>query len=72
MERRTYPCLRCGIAVSEYRGTCVDCQAFVRSHGEAHLWVEPKAQRRERMRFLNQIGVVPNPIKAKRDRRYAR
>lgn len=69
--RRMYPCLRCGIDVHQYRGVCMDCQSFVRRHDEAHLWFEPKQDRIEKMKFLNQIGVVPNPIKAKRDRRYA-
>jgi predicted ATP-dependent serine protease len=69
MERRTYPCLRCGITVSELRGLCVDCVSFVRKHHEQELWFEPKAERRERMKFLHQIGLVPNvDRKASRER----
>jgi predicted ATP-dependent serine protease len=68
-ERKKWPCLRCGIDVSEYRGVCLDCQSFVRETGEKHLWFEPKEERRERMRFLNQIGLVPNmDRKASRER----
>lgn len=60
-ERRKWPCLRCGIDVTEYRGVCNDCQAFVRKANEGHLWFEPKDERRARMKFLAQIGLVTNP-----------
>lgn len=59
-ERTKWPCLRCGIDVSELRALCVDCLSVARLMRETDVWCEPKAQRRERMRFLNQIGLVEN------------
>lgn len=68
-ERQKHPCLRCGIDVTEYRGICLDCQSYVRKAGEGHLWFEPKAQRRERMKFLAQVGYVPNTMRRSRANR---
>ena len=67
-ERRKWPCLRCGIDVTEYRGMCMDCRSFVVRHQEEHMWNEPKAYRRERMKFFAQVGVVPNPIRTEQKR----
>lgn len=56
---RRYPCLRCGIGVTELRGLCVDCQSVTRLLGEMQKWTEPREERRARMSFLNQIGRIP-------------